>query len=284
MKRAAITAGSTAAQIDDSGEIASLDAACRPITAATCAACAHAALRAQGGCEPGRSCMQDVYARRIDRFFRSHPQLAAQHLHDAYFEVRAIAARYADLFHLTPLLNDPDETVRLQLALRLPQRLLLKLRGDPHREVRIRVAQRIDLAQLPAMLRDGDYQVRSIVARRLPEALLPLLMHDPDLQVRLAVARRLPMPALWRLCEDAAPEVRRIVAERLPTSLLDALVGDSDWTVRWEAAGRASGSALQRLLADSESEVRERAAERLRELATETSPARRAERLEPSHG
>jgi hypothetical protein len=272
-------------QIDAGGDIASLDVAGRPITAATCVACPHATLRAQGGCEPGRSCMQDVYARRIDRFFRSHPSLAAQHLHDDYFEVRAIAARHADLFQLTALLDDPDETVRLQLALRLPQRQLLKLRKDPHREVRIRVAQRITAAQLTSMLHDEDYQVRSIVARRLPEALLPLLMHDPDLQVRLDVARRLPMPALWRLCEDAAPEVRRVAAERLPAALLEALVGDSDWTVRWEAAGRASGATLQRLLSDGEVEVRDRATERWRELAaTEVPPFKQPDVLEPSHG
>jgi hypothetical protein len=281
MNSAASTVMHTGDPLDSSGDIASLDVEGRPITMATCAACVHAALHAQGGCAPGRSCMQDVYARRIDRFFRSHPSLAARHLHDAYFEVRAIAARYADLFQLTPLLNDPDETVRLQLALRLPQRLLLKLRDDPHREVRIRVAQRIEALQLATMLRDSDYQVRSIVARRLPEALLPLLMHDPDLQVRLVVARRLPMPALWRLCEDAAPEVRRIAAERLPAALLEALVGDSDWTVRWEAAGRASGPVLQRFLADGEAEVRERAAERLRELAATTQ---QHDEMERSHG
>ena len=59
-----------------------------------CAACAHATLHAAGGCEPGRSCMQDAYARRIDRFFREHRELAAQHLDHPYFEVRAIAARH----------------------------------------------------------------------------------------------------------------------------------------------------------------------------------------------
>jgi hypothetical protein len=281
MNNAAPAGSDTHGQVDDHGDILALDPAGLPITAATCVTCAHAALRAQGACEPGRSCMQDVYARRIDRFFRSHPSLAAQHLNDAYFEVRAIAARHADLFQLTPLLDDPDETVRLQLALRLPQRQLLKLRDDPHREVRIRVAQRIDVAQLPSMLRDADYQVRSIVARRLPEALLPLLMDDPDLQVRLDVARRLPMPALWRLCEDSAPEVRRVAAERLPQGLLEVLQCDIDWTVRWEVAGRASGRVLDRLLTDREPEVRERAAARQRELAA-AAPV--LETLEPSHG
>ena len=65
--------------------------------------------------------MQDAYARRIDRFFRTHPRHANRHLDHPYFEVRAIAARYADLFHLAALMADPDETVRLQVALRLPE-------------------------------------------------------------------------------------------------------------------------------------------------------------------
>ena len=212
-----------------------------PITAATCAGCEHAALNAGGGCETGRSCMLDVYARRIDRFFRTHPALANVHTAHPYFEVRAIAARYCDVFRLGPLMADEDETVRLQVALRVPQRLLEKMVRDPHREVRIRVAQRIDATHLPLMARDADYSVRSVVARRSPEGLLPLLMHDDDLQVRLEVARRVPMPALWRMAADRQPEVRRLVAERLPASLLEPLAADPDWLVRWRwpAAPRA---------------------------------------------
>jgi hypothetical protein len=143
--------------------------------------------------------VQDAYARRIDRFFRSHPELANLHLAHGYFEVRAIAARYADVFRLPALMDDPDETVRLQLALRLPQRQLMRMRGDPHREVRIRVAQCLDVEQLASMRDDEDYHVRATVARRLPEALLPTLAADPDLMVRREVARRVPMPALWRM-------------------------------------------------------------------------------------
>ena len=45
-------------------------------------------------------------------------------------------------------MDDPDETVRMQLALRLPQRQLLRMREDPHREVRIRVAQRLAVDHL----------------------------------------------------------------------------------------------------------------------------------------
>jgi hypothetical protein len=248
------------------GDIPAIDWRGEPITESTCAACDHARLREGHGCEPGRCCMQDAYARRIDRFFRTWPGLANEHLEHGYFEVRAIAARHAELFRLPALLDDPDETVRMQLALRVPQRLLLRMVHDPHREVRIRVAQRIEATALPSMLKDPDYQVRETVARRLPDALLPLLMHDVDLQVRLEVARRLQMPSLWRMVEDPAPEVRRIVAERLPAPLLNALAGDADWTVRWETAGRAIGHVLQRLLSDEEPEVRERAAARQAEL------------------
>ena len=237
-----------------------------------CAACPHQSLRTTGGCEPGRSCVQDAYARRIDRFFRQDPALAAEHLADPYFEVRAIAARYTDVFQLAPLMNDPDETVRLQVALRVPQRLLIRLRDDPHREVRIRVAWRLGEGELSAMLRDPDYEVRKIVARRLPEALLPLLIGDADVQVRLEVARRVVMPALWRMVEDGAPEVRRVVAERLPAPLLGSLAADEDWLVRWTVAGRASGPVLARLLDDPESEVREHAAERQRALNREHGP------------
>jgi hypothetical protein len=224
-----------------------------------CFSCEHAALRAQGGCELGRQCMQDAYARRIDRFFRTHPALANEHLGHAYFEVRAIAARYADVFRLPALMNDPDETVRLQVVLRLPQRQLMRMRDDPHREVRIRVAQCLAVDQLASMLRDEDYHVRATVARRLPEALLPLLTADPDLMVRREVARRVRMPALWRMARDPEAEVRRILAQRLPAALLEVFVDDADLLVRWEAAARADGTLLARFADDPEAEIRERA-------------------------
>jgi hypothetical protein len=245
----------------DSTDMPAQDWQGQPITASNCAACAHADLRKHTShpCAPAHSCVHDVYARRIDRFFRHHPAVAGAYLAHPYFEVRAIAVRHADLFGLAALLDDPDETVRLQLALRLPQRLLRQLLHDPHREVRIRVAHRIDTAELPALVQDPDYQVRQIVAQRLPLPLLPMLMHDSDLQVRLAAAQRLVMPALWRLHTDPAAEVRRVLAQRLPAPLLASLADDVDWTVRWEVAGRATGATLAALCADSEAEVRERA-------------------------
>jgi len=234
-----------------------------------CQGCVHAPLRAEGRCEPGRMCMQDAYARRIDRFFRAHPELANQHLGHDYFEVRAIAARYADVFRLPALMNDPDETVRLQLALCLPQRQLLSMRDDAHREVRIRVAYGLAAEHLPSMMRDPDY---ATVARRLSEGLLPLLINDPDLMVRREVAQRVPMPALWRMVEDSESEVRRIVAERLPAPLLDALVDDPDLLVRWQAAGRAMGAVLARFAQDPEADVRERAEQRRAELEATAPP------------
>lgn len=229
-----------------------------------CGTCPHADMRAElgveNGCERGHSCVQDAYARRIDRFFRAHRELANQHLDHPYFEVRAIAARYADLFHLTPLLRDEDETVRLQVALRVPQRQLLTLCDDPHREVRIRVAQRLDEGQLSRLLHDPDYEVRTVLARRLPLALLPLLVADADTQVRRAVAERIEMPALWRLADDRAPEVRRIVARRAPPGLLAALACDDDWGVRWQVAerldARQHAALLARLAEDEDPEVR----------------------------
>jgi hypothetical protein len=235
-----------------------------------CAACPHAALRERAGCEPGHTCMQDAYARRIDRFFRTHPELANQHLGHGYFEVRAIAARHADVFRLPSLMNDPDETVRLQLALRLPQRQLMRMRTDPHREVRIRVAQRLAVDHLASMLHDEDYCVRATVARRLPETLLPLLTADPDSTVRREVARRLQMPSLWRMVGDPEPEVRRIVAERLPEPLLEAFVEDPDLLVRWEVVNRAAADVLARLADDPQSEIRERAGARIGALQPTT--------------
>ena len=211
------------------------------ITAATCARCAQAALRAQGGCEPApQLCAGRLCAPHRPLLPPAPGAGQCDHLAHPYFEVRAIAARYADLFRLGPLLRDADETVRLQVALRVPQRQLLQLCRDPHREVRIRVALRLADGALPDMLADADYQVRQIVAQRINPALLPRLMHDSDRQVRLAVARRLHMPALWRMVQDPAPEVRRLLAQRLPVALLAPLAGTvTGWCAgKWPAGPR----------------------------------------------
>ncbi|MBH2010923.1 MAG: hypothetical protein I8H71_14575, partial [Xanthomonadaceae bacterium] len=174
-----------------------------------CGDCCHAALRTQPGeqgCEPGHACMQDVYARRIDRFFNWHPDLGDAQLEHPYFEVRAIAARHASVFRLLAMVDDPDETVRLQIALRLPLAQLIRLANDPHREVRIRVAQRLSPTALASMRNDEDYGVRELVALRMPLALLPLMASDRDRAVRMRVAQRLEMPALLRMADDTEVE------------------------------------------------------------------------------
>lgn len=233
--------------------------------AVDCGTCCYADMRSQPGelgCEPGHACMQDVYARRIDRFFRWHPTLGDEQLAHPYFEVRAIAARHASVFRLPALIGDPDETVRLQIALRLPLTQLTRLATDPHREVRIRVAQRLAPAELAALRDDPDYGVRELVARRLPLAILPTMAADPDRAVRMRVAQRLEMPALLRMADDGEPEVRRIVAGRLPASLLPRMAGDTDWRVRWEVAQRADAVTLAALRDDDDAEVRQTVRER----------------------
>jgi hypothetical protein len=105
-----------------------------------CDGCRHAPVKAAGDCRLMHACVQDRYARRVDRFFSWNPTLANEYLKHPYFEVRAVAAKYADVFHLAQLLKDSDETVRWSAAQRLPPRYLRELRNYPHREVRIRVA------------------------------------------------------------------------------------------------------------------------------------------------
>ena len=135
-----------------------------------CAACPHKELLAAKRCELRKACVQDRYARRIDRFFEWNPELADGHLAHPHFEVRAIAAKFANPFLLPALLTDPDETVRWEAVRRLPSRYHLTLRNDPHREVRIRIATLLDGADLMPMMKDEDYYVRVVVARKIDPA------------------------------------------------------------------------------------------------------------------
>ncbi len=231
-----------------------------------CGTCHYQGLQSTGKCQRGHACVQDRYARRIDRFMRWNPSLANALLKHDYFEVRAIAVRFADVFHLPALINDPDETVRLQLALRLPQRTLLALREDVHREVRIRVAFRLDLPAMATMRDDPDYYVRQIVARRLPQALLVSMMADEQSDVRQEVAQRIDMPALLRMADDPAPEVRRIVATRLPEGQLYRLAHDPELLVRWEVVQRAAPTLLAVMLKDPDDDIRMAARQRLMPL------------------
>ncbi|WP_235839876.1 4Fe4S-binding leucine-rich repeat protein [Derxia lacustris] len=232
-----------------------------------CASCNYKALLEEGRCELAYACINDRYARRIDRFFRFNPETSNDNLAHPYFEVRSLACKNADVFRLPALIDDPDETVRLSIAMRLPQRLLQRMKDDEYREVRIRVAARLDPEYLPGMIRDVDYHVRALVARRLPLALLATMVNDRDEQVRCEVAERIDMPALLMLVADRTLEVRRIVARRLPVGLLDRLAGDVEWLVRWEVAQRAGPALLARLAEDEDEEVRSAARSRLAEAA-----------------
>lgn len=134
-----------------------------------CADCAHRDYLALGKCRLQHACVQDRYARRIDRFFRWNPQLAREYLEHAYFELRAVATKHVDVFHLPRMLDDPDGTVRLTAVQRLPARLLRRLREDPDREVRIRVAARLkgaDLIMMNVALIYGPWRTRIIMCAR----------------------------------------------------------------------------------------------------------------------
>lgn len=233
-----------------------------------CSGCEVRTLGAR--CERGHACVQDRYAKRIDRFFRWNPALGNDFLDHPYFEVRAIACRHADVFRLLSLIGDEDETVRLSVAVRLPLPQVVKLRDDPHREVRIRVAMRLEGRELLAMAGDADYYVRKLVARRLPEALLPRMLDDRDPEVRLEAVRRLGMPALLRMCDDREVSIRREVAQRLPQAQLHRLAHDPAWEVRWIVAGRAGRAlALQMSAGDEEEDVRAEARARMQALDRE---------------
>ncbi|MFG1403511.1 4Fe4S-binding leucine-rich repeat protein [Xanthobacter sediminis] len=222
-----------------------------------CATCAHQEMLATGRCRLKHACVNDRYARRIDRFFNWNPELASGYVRHEHFEVRAIAAKHADVFVLPPLLDDPEETVRWNAARRLPKRLILRLRTDPHREVRIRMVSLLDDAELIPMLADPDYYVRLVVARRVAPPLLSRIVNDPEEQVRKVVAQRLPAEWLPNMMTDPAATVRLEVAQRLPPDLLSGLIRDPDWRVRHEVAGRIGLDHIDPLLDDADEFVRE---------------------------
>lgn len=228
-----------------------------------CSSCRHQPLTASGGCRARHACVCDRYARRIDRFFAWNRHLANEYLDHPYFEVRAVAAKYADVFRLTRLLGDPDETVRWSVAQRLPERFLHELCNDEHREVRIRVAARAGNADLYRMRNDRDYYVRMIVARRLSPPLLPLLMSDSDAGVRRIVARRIDPAMLTSMSFDTDADVRLEVAQRLRPDQLGLLVRDPDCRIRYEVANRGDERCLRALLDDVDDMIRDAARERL---------------------
>ena len=230
-----------------------------------CSACEQFANQAEGRCRLGHACVQDRYARRIDRFFRWNPKLAQEYITHPYFEVRAVAAKYLDIFHLQRLLHDPDETVRQSVVLRLPanSRQIKALKSDPDREVRIRVAQRLETHELKAMATDPDYYVRQVVARRLPLDKLAIMVNDRDPEVRKVVARRIGLQGLLTLSKDTEASVRLEAVLRLHVDYLKALVKDPDWRVRYEIAGRLDRGSLEGFRNDPELAVRELVEQRL---------------------
>src|SRR6266571_7428404 len=157
-----------------------------------CGFCAHQALNKAELCRLKHACVHDRYARRIDRFFDWNPELANSYVAHPHFEVRAIAAKHASVFLLSPLLDDPDETVRWNAARRLPKRLVLRLRTAAHREVRIRIASLLDDSEVMPMMGDPDYYVRLVIVRRIAPSLLSRMIDDEEAEVRRVVAQRIP--------------------------------------------------------------------------------------------
>lgn len=228
-----------------------------------CTGCVHRELSREQRCRQKHICVHDRSPQRIEQFFKNNPGLANDFLSHPYFEVRAAAAKYADVFHLTALLNDEDELVRWNAALRLPRRFLLRLRNDPHREVRIRVASHLKGEELAPMISDPDYYVRQIVAQRIEASQLKFMIDDPDPEVRRVVAQRISAEWLMELVNDSDASVCLAVVERLTPTQLLPLRFHSDIRVRYEAAGRVPVSALEAMRMDTDPLVRELVEERL---------------------
>ncbi len=97
----------------------------------SCSDCPHKEIRSEKSCDLGRICVRDRRARRIDRFFAANPGEAENYLTHPYFEARALAAKYAHVFVLAPLVDDPEPDVRAMVARRLPA----NRRGTPCRRL-----------------------------------------------------------------------------------------------------------------------------------------------------
>jgi hypothetical protein len=85
-----------------------------------CTGCVHRELIREQRYRQKHICVHDRSSQRVEQFFKNNPGLANEFLSHPYFEVRAAAVKFADVFYLTALLNDEDETVRWNAALRLP--------------------------------------------------------------------------------------------------------------------------------------------------------------------
>ena len=215
---------------------------------------------------PGDVCVRAMSGRQIERFFRVNPDLADDYAGDAFWERRAIAARYVSQQKLMPLIADPDEVVRRVLAYRLPIEALDPLISDPDREVRITVADRVPLDRLERLAADPDYLVRQYVARRIAPGRLFRLIRDPDRQVRATVAERLPLESLGLMRDDPEPEVRIKVAERIRPAEANGLLRDPDWRVRLRLAERLPIDQLAPMIDDIDPDVRAVARARIADM------------------
>lgn len=239
-----------------------------------CDDCVHRELSREERCRKKHVCMQDRSPDRIALFFMKNPDLANEFLTHPYFEVRAEAAKVADVFRLTALLDDEDETVRWNAALRLPHRFMIRLRNDPHREVRIRIASQLKGEDLTPMMSDPDYYVRQVVARRIAVAQLRNMIDDPDPEVRRVVAQRIEPEWLKELVDDPDASVCLTVAERLDPAHLLPLRSHADFRVRYEVAGLLPLRALDVMRKDPDPLVRERVEERIADALRVSSPER----------
>ena len=228
-----------------------------------CEGCVHRELIQEDRCRQKLVCVQDRTPSRIEQFFKSNPGLANDFVSHPYFEVRAAAAKFADVFRLTAMLNDEEESVRWNAALRLPHRFLLRLRDDAHREVRVRVASHLEGEELAPMMSDPDYFVRQIVAQRIGVPQLKHMIDDPDPEVRRVVAQRIAPEWLLELVNDPDGSVCLAVAERLTPAQLLSLRFHRDIRVRYEAAGRVPLDGLNAMVEDADPLVRERVHSRL---------------------
>ncbi|WP_444463381.1 4Fe4S-binding leucine-rich repeat protein [Rhodobacter capsulatus] len=224
-----------------------------------CGACRFHDRLESGQCGLGWSCLNDRYAKRIERFFTLNPELADENLSHPYFETRVQAARMASVFRLPRLLTDEDPAVRGMAVLRLPAAHAERLIQDPDRAVRIAVAHRLPPGRLMPMAQDKDGYVRLIVARRAEPGMLPMLGADPDPEVRAEVARRIAPALLDRFRTDPEPLVRRMAARRRPA----LFVTDDDIRVRHTVAEEGGRDELRRLVGDAEDIIRETAIQRL---------------------
>ncbi|MBZ4023292.1 hypothetical protein CKO11_12570 [Rhodobacter sp. TJ_12] len=215
-----------------------------------------------GQCGQGWSCLNDRYAKRIERFFLLNPELADENLNHPYFETRVNAARHASIFRLPRLLEDPDPAVRAMAILRLPQTSAERLMADPDRNVRIAVAWRLPPNKLLPLVHDDDPGIRLVVARRAEEGMLPVMICDADPEVRAHLVRRIGADWIDRFRADPDPLVRRDAARRRPMLFVE----DPDIRVRYAAAEEGCEKVLAHLIDDPEEIIRETAKARLAKL------------------